>query len=123
MIQEKSREEKEKKEKSTSGKADKKVLDEQFDLLWTLYPKGRKQGKEVARKAFMKAIKDGATFEDIKQALLAYKKQIEIRKTETQYIKMGSTWFNQKCWEDEYESESPANTVDDEYGERLGVWL
>lgn len=107
---------------STSGKADKKVLDEQFDLLWSLYPKGRKQGKESARKAFVKAIKDGVEFESIKTALLDYKKQIEKKKTETQYIKMGSTWFNQKCWEDEYDVGIP-NNADSEYGEKLGVWL
>lgn len=108
-----------KEKKSTSAKVDQ--LKKQFDLLWSLYPKGRKQGKEAARKAFIKAIKDGVEFETIQNALIAYNQQIEIRKTETQYIKMGSTWFSQKCWEDEYEVDT--SNSDDEYGERLGVWL
>ena len=114
---------KDKKKKSTSGKVDdnKNKYNEQFELLWSLYPKGRKQGKESARKAFVKAIKDGVEFDDIKNGLLAYKKQIEIRKTETQFIKMGQTWFNGKCWEDEYEVE--VQTKENEYGERLGIWV
>lgn len=93
----------------TSPKVDTKRIAEQFDTLWTLYPKGRKQGKEVAKKAFIKAIKDGVEYDTIKTALLAYNKQIEIHKTDTQFIKMGSTWFNQKCWEDEYETNAPSN--------------
>ena len=111
----------EQKKLPTSDKVDINKLNEQFDLLWSLYPKGRKQGKDVARKAFVKAIKDGVEFEDIKKGLLAYKQHLESQKIEIKYTKQGQTWFNQKCWEDEYEDVTvPTNQEQDE---RLGIWL
>ncbi len=73
-----------------------------FDDIWEHYPTGRKQGKEKAYKSYQKAIKDGVTDETILNGINAYKKQIELQNTDIQYIKQGSTWFNQKCWDDEY---------------------
>jgi hypothetical protein len=105
-----------------SASLSEKQIEDQFNEVWKLYPAGRKQGKEPARKSFFKAIKDGVSFETIKAGLLAYKKQIEFRKTETKYIKQASTWFNQKCWEDEYETEV-RHSEDDYQWERLGTWV
>lgn len=80
----------------------------EFAALWELYP--RKQGKTKAFNAYKKALKKGVTFETIKQGIEAYCKQIEANKTETAYIKHGSTWFNGECWNDEYHpSEKPAS--------------
>jgi DNA-binding Lrp family transcriptional regulator len=98
---------KEQKKVSTSGKVDNKEMYEQFELLWSLYPKGRKQGKETAKKAFVKAIKDGVAYETIEKALRAFGDQMKREKRETRYIKTGGVWFNQKCWEDEYDTEEP----------------
>lgn len=78
---------------------------ENFNRLWEIYPKGRKQGKDKAFAAYKKAIKDGVADETIEKGIEAYKKQIEIQRTELQFIKQGSTWFNQKCWNDEYVTE------------------
>lgn len=88
--------------KSPSKEAAKVSLKNRFEELWERYPTGRKQGKEKAFNSYKKAIKDGVTDEIILNGLNAYKKQIEFQKTETQYIKQGSTWFNGKCWNDEY---------------------
>ncbi|MDT2814340.1 hypothetical protein P7H75_05735 [Vagococcus carniphilus] len=88
--------------KSPSKEAAKVSLKNRFEELWEHYPTGRKQGKEKAFNSYKKAIKDGVTDEIILNGLNAYKKQIEFQKTETQYIKQGSTWFNGKCWNDEY---------------------
>lgn len=74
----------------------------EFAALWELYP--RKQGKTKAFNAYKKALKKGVTFETIKQGIEAYRKQIEANKTETAYIKHGSTWFIGECWNDEYTS-------------------
>lgn len=80
-------------------KAKEEQLKEDFEKLWELYP--NKKGKAAAFKAYKKAIKDGVTNKEIQTGIVAYKKQIAINHTEKQYIKHGSTFFNQRCWEDE----------------------
>ncbi|MGO3535230.1 MAG: helix-turn-helix domain-containing protein [Leuconostoc mesenteroides] len=72
-----------------------------FEEIWSLYPK--KSGKKVAEREFNKAIKKGVNPDDIKNKILEYNKQIEAKQTPKQFIKQGSTWFNQSCWEDEYD--------------------
>ena len=71
-----------------------------FDELWALYP--RKIGRSIAYKAFLKAINEGVSTETIKNGILNYKKYIENENIKPEFIKHGSTWFNQKCWEDNY---------------------
>ncbi|MCC9273607.1 MAG: DNA replication protein [Enterococcus aquimarinus] len=88
-----------------SNKSDKVNHQENFNRLWELYPKGKKQGKDKAFISYKKAIKEGITDKVIETAIENYKKQIAIQQTELQFIKQGSTWFNQKCWNDEYITE------------------
>lgn len=72
----------------------------EFEKLWQLYP--RKIGKPKALKAYEKARKNGATFDEVKQGIEAYRRQIEALKTDTEYIKHGSTWFHNEAWKDDY---------------------
>ena len=61
-------------------------------------------------------------FDEVKQGILNYKKIIEINKTSIQYILHGSTFFNQKRWEDEELKDKPNNLVKEEISqERLDV--
>ena len=92
--------------KKQSTNFNEQLLQENFNRLWELYPKGRKQGKDKAFISYKKAIKDGVTDEVIEKSIEDYKKQIAIQHTELQFIKQGSTWFNQKCWDDEYITEN-----------------
>ena len=71
-----------------------------FEVLWKLYPK--KQGKQMAFKAYKKARKEGATFEEIKAGIEAYKDYLEAERTDMKYVAMGSTFFNQRRWQDDY---------------------
>ncbi|MGF2142052.1 phage replisome organizer N-terminal domain-containing protein [Vagococcus fluvialis] len=89
-------------EQSPSKEAAKVSLKNRFDEIWEQYPTGRKQGKDKAFSSYKKAIKDGVEDSTILKGINAYKKQIELQKTDIQYIKQGSTWFNGKCWNDEY---------------------
>lgn len=73
---------------------------EMFEDIWSIYPK--KQGKSIAFKSFDKAIKKGVSIEKIKQGIENYLTYIKANKIEQQYIKQGSTWFNQECWNDDY---------------------
>lgn len=71
-----------------------------FELIWKEYPK--KQGKESSFKSYQKAIKEGITDETILNGINAYKKQIELQRTEMQFVKQGSSFFNQRSYLDEF---------------------
>lgn len=80
-------------------------IEEEFEQIWKTYP--RKEGKTNALKAYIKARtdkKDPVSMEDVQNGLQAYIEYIKAEGTPTQYIKHGSTWFNQRCWNDEYTS-------------------
>lgn len=85
-------------------------LEEEFEIIWKEYP--RKQGKANALKSYIKARKKGATKEEIMIGLDNYVKYITIEKIEQQYIKQGSTWFNQECWNDDYTIRRKPTTAD-----------
>ena len=75
-------------------------VDSDFEYLWSLYPK--KDGKKNAKTAYTRAVKNGVTKEQVEDGIRRYIRYIEITK---QYVKNGSTWFNQECWNDEYKTE------------------
>lgn len=85
-----------------SSKINKEQLDNDFESLWKLYP--NKKGKAKAKKAYAKAIKDGVTNKEIQDGIVAYTKEIKAKNTNKEYIKHGSTWFNNRAWEDEYDT-------------------
>lgn len=91
---------------NTTNNKDINNISAEFETLWALYP--RKIGKPKALKAYEKARKNGATFDKVKQGIEAYNRQIEALKTNAEYIKHGSTWFNNEGWNDEYQvTEAP----------------
>lgn len=76
-------------------------LEQEFDLLWNMYPK--KSGRKDALRHYKAAKKQGVTFAEVRDGIMAYKNYIEKTGTEKQFIKMGSTFFCQRSWEDDYE--------------------
>lgn len=78
------------------------ALESDFEKLWKLYP--NKKGKELALKAYKKAIKAGATNKEIQTGIVNLKNEIAFKETDKKYIPHGGTWFNQKRWEDDYEN-------------------
>lgn len=92
----------------------KKALIEQyskeFDKLWEHYP--NKKGKEEAKKKYISARKDGTTYEEVASGLKKYIEYCKAENIETKYIKHGSTWFNQKCWNDVYEVKTQPKKID-----------
>ena len=85
------------------------IYEQEFDEVWQLYP--RKQGKENAKKAYIKARKQGVEKEEIVKGLNQYIAYINRNNTEQRYIKQGSTWFNQKCWGDDYDNNGRNKTT------------
>lgn len=94
-----------------SPKKDEDILKEEFEKLWDLYPK--KVGKE---KAFTKYKKyrtskndEYCTYEEVLKGLETYLKYIKLNSWYSP--KDGSTWFNNKSWNDEYNiTEIPEET-------------
>lgn len=85
---------------SSSAKLSDKAFEDEFQEVWNIYP--RKEGRKNALKAYIKARKNGTSKETILSGLNAYISKIKAEKTETQYIKHGSSWFSQECWLDDY---------------------
>lgn len=73
---------------------------EVFEYLWSIYP--NKKGKKKAQAAFERAIKKGATTEQIRDGLKAYVKYIKESGIGERYIKQGSTFFMQEAWNDDW---------------------
>lgn len=84
------------------SKTSKSELEEQFEALWALYP--NKKGKEKARNAFTRAIKQGSTLDEIKHGIELYCAEIKAKHTSRDFIKHGDTWFRNKCWQDDYDT-------------------
>lgn len=79
-----------------------------FEELWILYP--RKEGKSNARKAYLKAVKHGVTKQQVETGIRNYVAFINAKNTSYEYIKHGSSWFNQECWNDDYRIEGGGNS-------------
>lgn len=87
-----------------------KEIESEFEELWTLYP--NKKSKSKAMKSYVRARtrkKRPATYEQVKHGLDGYVKYIHESNIDIQYIKHGSTWFNQECWNDDYKIASKQN--------------
>lgn len=82
------------------------ALNDNFNKLWKLYP--NKKGKSAAFKAYKKAIKDGSENKDIQDGIVAYSKYVQNNNTPKEYIKHGSTYFNNRTWEDDYTASIPS---------------
>ena len=72
----------------------------EFEKLWEIYPK--KQGKKDALKHYRKARKSGTTYEEVEQGIKAYVDFIKANNKEMQFVKMGSSFFSQEAWGDEW---------------------
>lgn len=87
------------KEKSIKKEKD-SLLVQEFEIIWARYP--RHEGKQNALKSYIKARHEGVDMVTIKDAVESYRRMCESERREKRYIKQGSTWFNQRSWEDEY---------------------
>ena len=85
-------------------------LEEEFENIWSNYPK--KQGKKKALQYYIKARKNGTDRETVENGLYNYCLYIKLEKIKPQYIKQGSTWFNNECWNDDYSIKREVTTAD-----------
>ena len=90
--------EQEKDNKKQTKKSIDKELEQEFEKIWQLYPS--KKGKDRAKSSYKTARKNNVSYETIEKGLYKYIDYLE--DTGTEYVLNGSTWFNQKRWEDEH---------------------
>lgn len=95
----------------------KPTIAERFEALWAEYPK--KQGKKNAFESYQRALKEGATDEVIADGIKRYKDYIASRPDGKKYTLDGSTYFYQKRWEDEYDT----NTADGRDANGKPAWM
>ena len=92
----------------------KPTIAERFEALWAEYPK--KNGKKNAFESYQRAIAAGVTDETIADGIRRYKDYIAAKRTSEQYILAGSSYFQQRRWEDEYDTASAAPTYRENSG-------
>lgn len=95
----------------------KPTIAERFEALWAEYPK--KNGKKNAFESYQRALKDGVTDEVIADGIKRYKEHIAAKHTEDKYILIGSSYFQQRRWEDEYDT----NTAVGKGGNGKPAWM
>ena len=72
-----------------------------FDEFYSLYP--RKEARGKAEPAYKKAIKEGATHEEIIRGLKSFNEKIRKDGTERRFIALPASWLNAERWKDQYE--------------------
>ena len=85
------------------------IYEQKFAHAWSFYPK--KEGKDEAYKAYVKALKDGENEDDIINGIKAYAQSV--KNTERRYIKQGSTYFRNRRWKDELTSREADSFVEE----------
>ena len=74
------------------------ALEREFEDVWVAYP--RKVGKKPALASYLRARRDGATFEEIKAGAERFANKVRAENVDLQFVPHGSTWFQQARWED-----------------------
>lgn len=92
------------------------IYAQSFDVFYKEYP--RKQGKQNARKAWLKLKPDDKLVKTIMDALADHKKQPDWLKDKGQFIPYPATWLNGKRWEDDLEEVVTSQAV----AEELKAW-
>ena len=86
------------------------MYDEAFDRFWSAYPKRTPHAnpKKLARDAFVRALKRGATPDDIIKAASIYADYCKVHSVKPVYVAMAATFLNQERYSDYLEmAEAP----------------
>jgi hypothetical protein len=88
------------------------TLDDDFEKLWSHYPKERRVGKKKARERYMQLVsKHKVAPETLLQGVVAYADWCHRNCKEPQHIKHLLTWLNGEHWNDELIDDAPVTPV------------
>ena len=65
-----------------------------------MYP--RRLGKMKACRAYIQARKRGVSYKKIEAGIKKYSTYINQNKMDVSFVKHGSSWFQNQCWDDDY---------------------
>lgn len=83
-----------------------------FESFWDVWPKTKKKGKKMAKKAWIKANPDETLCKTIIQAVKTQSKTEDWTKNNGQFIPLPATWLNGERWEDEIQRQhTPARAA------------
>ena len=88
-----------KEEESGKEEDEEKDYDANFEDFWAAYP--RKQGKIIAKEAFVRVLKNGIDAQVILDAVEKQKKSNEWRSENGKYVPNPSKWLSEGRWEDD----------------------
>ena len=98
---------------------DEKTIEEEFEILWTLYP--NKKGVQKARDKYYKLRKNNPNlFHEVEEGINNYIGYINKNKIQHQYIKHGSTFFNNQSWLDDYDEEPQRQLIPRNFEKEFG---
>ncbi len=94
-----------KKQTKSAGPSAPRISLKRWDDFWAAYPPGNySANKEACRKKYLKAVKDGATEDQIISAVIAYGKNPNVA---AGYVKNPGNWLSDAAWTD-VKSSKPA---------------
>lgn len=96
-------------------KISEKQMNEEFENIWKFYP--NKRGKKKALASYKSSRKKGTEYQAVLDGLYRYLDYIKSHRIEPNYVKHGSTWFNQESWNDEYVKAPPRTLKDISFAE------
>lgn len=87
-----------------------KELKQRFEAIWKIYP--NKKGKRKAFISYKAAVREGTTDDEIKEGIKAYIEECKKKRTTREFMQHGSTFFNQRRWEDDFISVQTTEEID-----------
>lgn len=78
-----------------------------FKEIWDIYP--NKKGMQSAKRKFIKVVKSLKDAEIIKEGVTKYAYYCKTKQVQPQFIRHGSTFFNNESWLDDWTSDLPEN--------------
>lgn len=87
-----------------------KELKQRFEAIWKIYP--NKKGKRKAFISYKAAVREGTTDDEIKEGIKAYVEECKKKRTTREFMQHGSTFFNQRRWEDDFISVQTTEEID-----------
>lgn len=87
-----------------------------FEKFWVVYPSQRKGRKERAWQKWKKALKEGATVEEIMNGLHQYVTSREVMRG---YAKNAATWLYNTCWNDTHPQYQDPPSTDDAWEQKI----
>lgn len=108
-------------QKSGESAEDVASFTDEFEALWKQYP--RKRGKKDALRHYIAARKKKVDYQTISDGLDAYNGYIKRNGVQPAYVKLGSSWFCEWSWEDDYtgdyRTDRKRENLSDEEAERI----